>query len=404
MTNFKLIWLVTRRELKERMQARSFLIILAFTVLLSGGAVVAIDVLPGVFEEEPKRLGLTNAVENALELELIESADALGVTVDTRRYGDRSAGEAALQEGEVDALLLGDVNLLFKSKEDTALHAVVDAALYARSLPGRLEELGLTLEDVRPLIEPEGVAVALLDPKDAGEAAASEDRRLVAAVAVMILYLALVLYGERLLNGVIEEKSSRVVEVLLGALRPEHLLAGKVLGIVLVAMTQLFSALIAAGVALAFVGAAQIPSIALDVALISCLFFVLGLLSYSFLYATVGATAARQSEASSAATPLGLVLLVPFFLSLVVIPDNPDSLLARVLSLLPPTAPLAMPTRIATGDPAVIELIASIGLMVPWLLAVIWLAGRLYAGAILGAGPRVGLVAAWRAATETRES
>ena len=216
MTNFKLIWLVTRRELKERMQARSFLIILAFTVLLSGGAVVAIDVLPGVFEEEPKRLGLTNAVENALELELIESADALGVTVDTRRYGDRSAGEAALQEGEVDALLLGDVNLLFKSKEDTALHAVVDAALYARSLPGRLEELGLTLEDVRPLIEPEGVAVALLDPKDAGEAAASEDRRLVAAVAVMILYLALVLYGERLLNGVIEEKSSRVVEVLPG--------------------------------------------------------------------------------------------------------------------------------------------------------------------------------------------
>jgi ABC-2 type transport system permease protein len=72
------------------------------------------------------------------------------------------------------------------------------------------------------------------------------------------------------------------------------------------------------------------------------------------------------------------------------------------LSLLPPTAPMTMPARVATGDPLAIEIVASVALMFPWLLGVIWLGGKLYAGAILRSGPRVSLLAAWRSATETR--
>jgi ABC-2 type transport system permease protein len=218
----------------------------------------------------------------------------------------------------------------------------------------------------------------------------------------MIIFFALVLYGSGLLTGVVEEKTSRVVEVLLGTVRPEHLLAGKVLGIVVAIVTQMLAALVAVGLALAVVGAAEIPSVALDVALISCVFLILGILSYSFLYAAVGATVSRQSEAESAQMPISLTLMVPYFISLTAVTDNPDGLLARVLSLLPPTAPMSMPARVATGDPLPIEIIASVALMFPWLLAVIWLAGRLYSGAILHSGPRLGLMAAWRGAADTR--
>jgi len=382
---------------------RSFLIITALIMLLSAGSVAAIDLLPAVFEEGPKHLGVTEASASgdALQQELTQSAASLGVDIEIGRYPDRLAGEAALRDGEVDALLTGQNELVFKSTEDQSLSAVVNRTLYARSLPGVLEKLGLSYEDVRPLVEPPGASVLLLEPGNAGKKA-DEDRVIVGQVATIVIFLALILYGQWLLTGVVEEKTSRVVEVLLGALRPEQLLAGKVLGIVAAAMTQMFSALVASGLALVVIGAANIPSVALDVALISCVFFVLGLLSYSFLYATVGATISRQSEAESAQMPLSLILLVPYFLSLTVVTDHPDGALARILSLLPPTAPMAMPQRVATGQPLPIEIIASVVLMVPWLLAMTWLGGRVYSGAILRSGPRVGLLAAWRGAIETR--
>ncbi len=405
MTTFAAVWLVARREFTARVMTRSFVIITALVMLLSAGGVAAIDLLPDLFEEGPKQLGVAEASASGdgLRHELTQSATSLGIDMEIRQFPDRPAGEAALRDGQVDALLAGQDELVFKSTEDQSLSAVVNRAVYLRSLPGVLEKLGLSYDDVRPLVEPSGASVLLLDPADASQKA-DEERVIVGQVATIVIYLAVVLYGQWLLAGVVEEKTSRVIEVLLGALRPEQLLAGKVLGIVAAAMTQLFSAFVASGLALGVIGAANIPSVALDVALISCVFFVLGLLSYSFLYATVGATISRQSEADSAQMPIILLLLVPYFLSLTVVTDSPDGVLARILSLLPPTAPMAMPQRVATGGPLPIEIIASIVLMFPWLLAVIWFGARVYSGAILRSGPRVSLLAAWRGAIETRRA
>ncbi len=402
MTNLAAVWLVATHELRERVRTRSFLIITTLIVVLSAGSVAAIDLLPGLFEEGPKHLGVARPSSDALEQDLTQSATSLGIDVEVRSFPDQASGDAALRNGDVDALVTGQRDLVFESREDPALTALVNRALYVRSLPGILDELHLSYADVRPLVEPEGASVTLLDPGDARKTADDDERTLVAQAATILIFLALILYGGALLGGVVEEKTSRVVEVLLGTLRPEQLLAGKVLGIVAAALVQLLAALVATGVALIVIGAAEIPSVALDVALISCVFFVLGIISYSFLYAAVGATVSRQSEAESAQMPLSLILMVPYFLSLTVLTDDPDGVLARILSLLPPTAPLAMPARVALGDPHPIEIVASVALMVPWLLAMIWLGARLYSGAILRSGPRVNFLAAWRDAAETR--
>src|SRR5439155_14760252 len=116
-------------------------------------------------------------------------------------------------------------------------------------------------------------------------------------------------------------------------------------GILCAAMVQLAIAT-AAGIGThILVAGFTIPSLALDVGLVSAAFFVLGVLFYSFFYAAIGATVSRQSEASTAAMPLTILLLVPYGLSLVYIPTHPDATLSRILSLLPLTATIAMPAR-----------------------------------------------------------
>jgi ABC-2 type transport system permease protein len=401
MTNLTAVWLVAKRELSERVRARSFLIITVAIVAISAGGIVAAEYLPDLLDEGAKHIGVTTGLptDNALREQLAQSATALGIEVKIDSYPDRSAGEAALRDGKLDALLAGQNELVFKSTEDETLIALVNQALYTLSLPDILNHLNLTIEDVRPLVDPTGPSIVLLEPKDSGGANRNE-RLIVAQASAIVIYLAVVLYGQGLLTGVVEEKTSRVVEVLLGTLRPEQLLAGKVLGILASVLTQMLAAILGATIALLLVGASNIPSVALDVALASCVFFVLGLLSYSFLYAMAGATVSRQSEAESAQMPISMILVALYLLSLTVIPDHPDGPLARILSLLPPTAPIAMPARVAIGHPLTIELFASVVLMVPWLLAVIWLAARIYTEAILTSGHRVGLLAAWRSGIE----
>jgi ABC-2 type transport system permease protein len=400
-TNPAVVWLVATRELRARMRTRSFLIITLLIGTFSAGAVVAVELMSGVFEENAKHLGVVGPGGDPFEQQLVESATLLGVDVEVKEFPDRAVGEAALRDGKLDALVTADGALVFESKEDSALSAAVNRALYVRALPEILAGLGLTYEDVQPLVAPLPAPVTLLDPSKAGEQEDNLERTIVAQAATMVLFLTLVLYGQGLLYGVVEEKASRVVEVLMGTLRPEQLLAGKVIGIIIAAICQLAVGFGAAAVALAVVGSAEIPSVALDVALVSGAFLILGLVSYGFVYAAVGATVSRQSEAESAQAPLSMALMVPYLLSLTVLTDKPDGVLARVLSLLPPTAPVAMPARVALGDPLLIEIVVSVALMFPWIAVMIWLAGRLYSGAILRSGPRVGLLAAWRGAGET---
>lgn len=265
MTGLHTIWLVARREVVERIRTPAFLIATSLIVLLAAAAVVAAEVLPRLIDDDPARLGVTAGASPEFIDALRESGDLLGVELDIEAVPDRAGGERALRAGELDALLLGRDELVFKSEERASLLAVVNRAVQAISLPQRLNELGLTFEQARPLIAPDPLAVTLLDPPDADEVTAAEradddERRAVATASGVLLLMVIVLYGGWVLKGVVEEKESRVVEVLLGTVRPAVLLAGKVLGIVVVAMSQLLAGVAAVGVALLVVGGTRIPA------------------------------------------------------------------------------------------------------------------------------------------------
>jgi ABC-2 type transport system permease protein len=220
--------------------------------------------------------------------------------------------------------------------------------------------------------------VDVLDPGAANKG----ERQLIGFAAALSLYLTLAIYGHWVLTGVVEEKSTRVVEVLLGLVRPYELLAGKTIGILIVAIAQLLIAVLAAVLAILITGA-SLPGVAADVVIAAVPLYLAGLVLYSLIYAALGATVSRQADAQSASTPVAILLLVPYLYSAIFIPQAPDSVIAKVLSVFPLTSPMIMPARVASGDPSTIELAACYLLLIPAIVLVALIGGRIYSGVIL---------------------
>jgi ABC-2 type transport system permease protein len=218
-------------------------------------------------------------------------------------------------------------------------------------------------------------------------------------IAAVVLVLALTLAGTLIATGVAEEKASRISEVLLASLRPSQLLLGKVVGIGLVALLQLLLIVVPALIASQVAGSVDLPSATAEVAAISVLWFLLGFALYSCAFAVAGALVPRQEEIQSVTAPLTIIILASFFLSFGAL-DDPGSSLAKVLSLLPPSAPMVMPVRMIAGDVAAWEVVVSVTLTLAAATGLIAIAARVYGAAVLRTGSRVTLRAVWRATAE----
>jgi ABC-2 type transport system permease protein len=213
-----------------------------------------------------------------------------------------------------------------------------------------------------------------------------------------LLYLSIVIYGQTIMSGVLEEKTTRVAEVVMSSVPTDTLLAGKVLGVGAVGLTQQILWIATTYVLLklrapimAWIGAPTVnfslPDVSLGAGVLFLLFFLLGFIFYSSLYAAVGSSVNSESEARQAATPLLIVIVsTGVFIQPVLL--NPTGTFARVLSLIPISSPIIMPIRMAvTGVPA-LELAASLGFLALGCVAALWLASRIYRVGLLMYGKR----------------
>jgi ABC-2 type transport system permease protein len=212
----------------------------------------------------------------------------------------------------------------------------------------------------------------------------------------IVLFVAISTYGNLVLSGVVEEKSSRVVEVLLARMPARNLLAGKVAGIGLLGLAQFAVTALVAVVAMVIVDSVDVPAARGTVLAWVVAWFVLGYALYAVVYGVLGSLASRTEDAQSVAGPVIAVLIAGYFVSFAAVGD-PDSTLAVVASFLPPTAPLAMPNRIAMGATAWWEPAIAVALTLAAIAALVRLGGRVYAGAILHSGPTLRLRDAWQA-------
>ena len=382
MSRWRAIRLVAGREIVERGRSRGYVLSLAFTVILMLVGFIVPALLVGPVTET--RLALVADTPTALEEQLATTADVLGEDLVLSRVPDRQAAEAELQDGSIDAALSVPPDLSSPGEiivlEDIPgpLQAVISqAVIAARAGPAASEP---------PLL----VALAPPSPEDATQL-------IFANAGIILMFIGIFSYGSWVLTGVVEEKQSRVVEVILSTVRPRDLLMGKVLGIGLLALAQLVI-LVAVGIGVSqLLGRFALPATTVGAVVQLITWFILGFAFYATAMGFLGALASRPEEASIASMPLTLTATTAYILSIVVVTGEPDGVLARVMTFFPPAAPMVVPLRTALGAIEPWEIVLSIALMIVAIWFLFSVGARVYSGAVLQTGGRIRLRDAWRA-------
>jgi len=378
-------FLVARREVRMRMRSRVFV---GGTIVMTVGVVVGIVVaslLAG--RSTPVRVGFSDGSQ-ALERSFSATAAAIGASVTVSDIADDNAGQAQLTAGTLDVLVTGSATAP-TAVVKTAISPSVESALSLAAEATRLSDAGLTpaavasamaLVPVQPLQPP--------NPKDT--------ENILASLALgIVLWIALGQYGNMVAQSVVEEKATRIMEILLATIRPSRLLAGKVIGIGLVGLLQLTIVGAAALIAVQVTNVAAIPALGVASILADVVWFVLGFLFYATAYAAVASLVSRQEEVQSAVAPISIFQIAGYLLMYAALP-NPTGPLATVVSVLPPFAPIVMAVRMASSDVPFWQVGLAIGLTVASIVGLTWLAGRMYTNAALHLGARVRFMDAFR--------
>jgi ABC-2 type transport system permease protein len=373
------VWLVTRRELREGVRGRTFLVSTALSVLLLVG-VIALSAIFG--NKNEVHLGVAGTVPARLVASLDAAAKPLDAHVRLNRYANAASARDAVAHRKVEAAFAaGGRRLLVRSDSSATALAVATSAARAAFLPEQARRLGIDPAQARALLAPP-VTVAHV----AAAAGAGSGDRTFALVATILLFLAVSIYGQSVLMSVVQEKVSRIVEVLIATIRPRHLLAGKVAGIGLLGLTQIVLLGIGA-VAAAIGGVIALPSLGL-VAGLALVSFLLGFVLYAVAFAAAGALVSRIEDASGAAAPVSLTMVACYLASFGAL-SNPDGPLATVLSMLPVSAPFTLPARAAQTAIPAWQYAVSLLLMLAAIWALVRAAGRIYELGLLRTGPRV---------------
>jgi ABC-2 type transport system permease protein len=384
------IFLIASREITERAQGRALLIstIAIVAVVLAGVIVPALN-------DQTTRMhaGVTGPTPVALENALRDTARAGDARLQLRHYPTVAAGESALREGDADVLIVAGERLVWKSEPDAEVAAAVTAAVQRVRLSERAAALGLTAEQARMLLAPAPVPARSLDTVDPDQ----EAREAIAFVTFIVLLLMILTYGSAVAEGVAQEKGTRVMELLVCRVQPRDLLAGKVLGIGLVGLGQMLVALLAGAGAIVALDTIDVPAAVPATLASAVLWFALGYAFWSVALAAVGALVSRAEDLQAAVAPLTWTITL-CALSAPVAAESPDAWYSRIASLVPITAPFAMPVRIAAGDVPAWEITLAAVIILAATYGLVRLGGAVYAGSLLRTGGRPRLRDVWSAA------
>ena len=381
--------LVARREIRERVREKSFLVSTGINVVIIVVVIGLSTVLGG---------GATTYVVGYVdhaEFAVIDAATTAGAATDVQieaRQVDPAEVRAKVDDGTLDAAVVGG-EIVAKDKPPDELVALLQAANRQVQAARALKQAGVPESRAERILAPQPLKLSTLQRVDPDEDAKAG----LTFFIVLILYGQLLTYGYWVAAGVVEEKASRVVEVVLSTIRPAHLLAGKVIGLGLLGLGNLLLiGVIGLGTAAA-TGALDVDGTVLSAAGLALAWFVVGYAFYACAFACAGALVPRQEDLQSTMTPLTLTILISFFLAFAV-RSAPDGTLAHITAFVPMTAPMTMPPRIVTGDAGAWEVVASFLVTAAGAALLIPLAARIYAGGILRTGSALKLREAWRAA------
>lgn len=424
------LWAVIRREFVARVRTRSFVITTVLGPVLMAVLIIAPAIL-STRQTSSRRIvvldggagPLARVVDNTLRmtlpanmsLELVVAGGELSGTLDSL-IGLIDPPEPVAATAIDGIVVLDPATLAHDSVTylGSNVSSMTDMGSLRRGLQqalmaDRLTRMGVDLSVVQQANRPFAfVTERVAEGKLTGES--GEASFALAYVMAFLLYMALLLYGVQVMGAVVEEKSNRINEVLVSSLTPFQLLMGKVVGVGSAGLLQLsiwmgtatilttFRAQIASliGVDPQAVMGFDIPTISPDLLAVFLVFFLLGFFLYSAAYAAVGATCNSMQETQQSSMPVTLTIVVGFFMVFNMLND-PGGSLAHVLTLVPLFAPLIVPVRYSLNPLSLPELAASFTVTALGVLAMVWLAGRVYRVGILAHGkrPRIKEIMNW---------
>ena len=257
-----------------------------------------------------------------------------------------------------------------------------------------MTEAGVPPEEL--LAAQQAPTVHALDP----QTEADDAQFLFANIGAVLILVGIFSFGFTVLTGVVEEKQSRVVEVVLSTVRPRDLLMGKVMGIGVLGLIQLAVFVAAALAAAVLTDRFALPDTTPSAIPLLAVWFVLGYALYSTALGFLGALASRMEEASNASTPVTMVAMISYFVAIFAVTNDPSGPVAIVATYLPPSAPFVVPLRAAFDAIGPIEILLSIAVTVAGIWVLFNIGARVYAGAVLQTAGRMKIRDAWRSAGE----
>jgi len=378
------VGLIAARELRERLRGRA----LRLGTLLILAVVAAAIVIPTLTSSAsgPERVGTVGTLTAAQRAALSASAASVGTKVVVSTEPDLSTATAALRAGRLDVAVVQGRALLAPSASAAANDPYVQALAANLGFANAIAAAGLSPSQAAILGSAKPVAVASVQKGPAKPRVHGTS-----IFGLVLVFVMLSQYNTWILIGVLEEKTSRVVEVLLAAVRPVQLLAGKVLGIGLVAVGQATLIVGFALIVARLVGSDLLRGTAPLTLLATLAWLLIGYAFYCWVYAAAGSMVSRQDQVQSIAFPLSLPVIFGYVMAILAVSEGSASLFVKVLAYLPPTAPFAMPVLVSLGEVTWWGFVASVAISIACTVLVARIAASIYRRAILRTGRRVRL-------------
>ncbi len=376
LSSFRTVRLVAGREVRSSIHKKSFWVGAAITLAI----VLGVSILPGVLSNDgttTRTVGVTgSSVELEEPLAAIDEADP-DVRIEVTTYDSEAQARAAAEDGDVDASVVDD-RILVEEDASPELVAVLDQAARTAQVLAGVDDGTIDEAVAERLASPQVLQVQALDPTDDDE----QGRQAMAIFGMFLLFGQIFAFGYAVAGGIVEEKSSRVVEVLLAKVRPGELLSGKILGIWVLTTAQMLVFATVGLVCSSLSGTLDLPAGWPGVVAQLLLWYVVAYLFYACVFAICGALASTPEELQSSSTPATILLMVGYAAAFAAIND-PDGVAAVAASYFPSSAPLVMPLRSATGSAGVAEVVLSIAVTLGVGALLVPIAGRIYRGSVL---------------------
>jgi ABC-2 type transport system permease protein len=426
------IWLVIQREYLARVKKKSFLLVTLLTPLIFP-AIMGVFVLIALEEKDNQSLRIIEVIDEN-KLFFLESSEQYAFS-----FSNTTVEEAKelVQNGERYGFLLipkidlkSPVGITYYGEENPNMNLInyLENNLKKKIEEQRLFESGIDPKIINEVRTKVAIKSITLDDQGAETVSDATVNYAIGFLAGILIYMFIFIYGNQIMQGVIEEKSSRIVEILVSSLKPFQLMMGKILGIAAVGLTQLIIWIVLIGtlttVVTGFLGMQMPQQQAMEMAssdlgqsmpnselgdifqmlsginvteIVLCFifYFLGGYLMYGALFAGIGSAVDAPSDAQQFMLPVTIPLIVAYMGLFVFVLNDPNSTTSFWLSIIPLTSPIAMMGRVSYGVPG-IELALSMGLLILGFLATTWLAGKIYRIGILMHGTKPTYKTLWK--------